>query len=733
MSESQIHEAINRSKYPVPNGDAAAEPASAAPAPEQGGPRSSGRPPYPYTPRGDVVDRYHGEAVPDPFRWLEDAASPQTAAWVAAQNELTESCLAAVPARAAIRARLGQTWNYPKFGVPFERGGRWFCSRNSGLQNQPVFYVMDAPDDEGRALIDPNALSADGTIAVGGISVSPDGARVAYATAASGSDWLTWRVRDVASGADFVETIEWSKTEVAEWAKDGSGFYYGALPAPGPGGEYRDAGGKRVFFHRPGTPRAEDEVIFDPAGEPLHPDFAVSTDGRYLILTLDHGIGPGGEIRVLDTGRKDAGWRVLVPDSDTLAEVVATRDDTFYMLTDHEAGRRRIVAVDLADPARAHWREVVPAADETLLEAHFFGGRLVCHYLRDACSRLRVYELDGTFARDIPLPDLVTLAGSAVRHELISGSPDGDIVHFEAVSFTASASLYRHDLRTGQTTLVRGPAAALDPDVYVTERVSVTSADGTALPMFLTRRRDLPRDGNAKVLLYGYGGVGASTTPGFHPAWALWVERGGLLAVASLRGGGEYGRAWHDAGKLARKQNVFDDFCACARWLAASGWSRARRIAINGGSNGGLLVGACLTQHPELFGAAVSDVGVLDMFRYHRFTVGWLWRTEYGDPEDPEQYRWLRGYSPLHNVRPASYPPTMLTTGDHDDRVVPAHSYKFAAALQAAQRADAPILLRVETEGGHGGGKPTAKAIAEAADRLTFYEYALDLPSRRPA
>jgi prolyl oligopeptidase len=752
MSESQSHETINRGKYAAPNASAApgrgsaggappapgaavtgeragaaagsastaiAEPPSSAPS------GSSARPPYPRTPRGDVVDRHHGEAVPDPYRWLEDAASPQTAAWVAAQNELTESCLAAVPAREEIRARLAETWNYPKLGVPFERGGLWFCSRNRGLQNQPVFYVMDAPDDEGRALIDPNALSADGTIAVGAISVSPDGSQVAYATASSGSDWLTWRVRDVASGDDFGEAIEWSKSEVADWAKDGSGFYYGALPSPGPGGEYRDAGGKRVFFHRPGTPAGEDEVIFDPAGEPMFPDFAVSTDGRYLILTLDRGIGPGGEVRVLDLARKDTGWRVLVPDGDTLAEVVATRDDTFFLLTDHEAGRRRIMAVGLANPARGHWREVVPAADDTLLEAHFFGGRLVCHYLRDGCSRLRVFELDGTFVRDIPVPDLVTLAGNAVRHELITGSPESDIVHFEVVSFTASASLYRHDLGTGQTTLVRGPAAALDPDAYVTERVSVTSADGTVLPMFLTRRRDLPRDGGARVLLYGYGGVGASTTPGFHPAWALWVERGGLLAVACLRGGGEYGRAWHDAGKLACKQNVFDDFCACARWLAGSGWSRPGRIAINGGSNGGLLVGACLTQHPELFGAAVSDVGVLDMLRYHRFTVGWLWKTEYGDPDDPEQYRWLRAYSPLHNVRPANYPPTMLTTGDHDDRVVPAHSYKFAAALQAAQRAGAPILLRVETGAGHGGGKPTVKAIAEAADRLTFYEYAL--------
>jgi prolyl oligopeptidase len=710
MPESQNHETINRGKYPA-----------------RPGPGGRARPRYPDTPAGHVVDRCHGEAVPDPYRWLEDAASPQTRAWVAAQNELTESCLAAVPVRDEIRARLAQTWNYPRIGVPFERGGRWFCSRNTGLQNQPVFYVMDTPCGDGRALIDPNQLAADGTIAVAAISVSPDGSRVAYATASSGSDWLTWRVRDVASGEDYGAAIEWSKSPDAEWAKDGSGFYYGALPAPGPGGEYQDAGGKRVLFHRPGTPPAGDEVIFDPAGEPLYPDFAVSTDGRYLILSLDRGIGPGGELRVLDLRRKDAGWRVLIPHGDSLAEVVATRDGTFYLLTDRDAGRRRIVAIDLADPAPERWREVVPEAGDTLLQAHFFGGRLVCHYLHDACSRLRVFELDGSFVRDIPVPDLVTLAGNAVRHELITGSPESDIVHFEVVSFTASASLYRHDLGTGDTTLLRGPAVTLDPDIYVTEQVSVTSADGTVLPMFLTRRRDLPRDGDARVLLHGYGGVGASTTPAFQPAWALWVERGGLLAVASLRGGGEYGRAWHDAGKLARKQNVFDDLCACARWLAGSGWSRARRIAINGGSNGGLVVGACLTQHPELFGAVVADVGVFDMLRYHLFTVGWLWKTEFGDPDDPGQYRWLRAYSPLHNVRPANYPPTMLTTGDHDDRVVPAHSFKFAAALQAAQRADAPILLRVETGAGHGGGKPTAKAIAEAADRLAFYEDALGL------
>jgi prolyl oligopeptidase len=682
---------------------------------------------YPRARRSDDVDHYHGEAVPDPYRWLEDSAGSETRSWAAAQNELTESLLASVPSREEIRRRLTAMWDYPRFGVPAERGGRWFQTRNPGLQNQPVLWVMDAPNAEGRVLIDPNMLAADGTVALTAICVSPDGSKVAYATSKSGSDWLTWHVRDVASAADIDDSLEWSKSPVAEWRKDSSGFYYGAMQPPQPGHEDQAANEKQILFHRVGTSQQDDEPVFVPGGAGLFAEVAVPADGRHLILSLKPGIGPGGEIRVLDLDDPDAGWRVLVPAGSALAVVVAARDETFYVLTDDAADRRRIVAIDPGRPGRAHWREVIPPSADTLLEAHFFGGRLVCHYLRDACSQLRVFELDGTFVRDIPLPAMTTLAGSQATHELIEGGPDRDIVHFEVVSFTESAGLWAHDLRAGTTTLVRAPAVSLDPREFVTERVRVTSADGTELPMFLTRRRDLTRSGDVPVLLYGYGGIGVSTTPSFSPAWAVWVERGGMLAVASLRGGGEYGRAWHEAGRRERKQNVFEDFCACARWLASSGWSRAARIAINGGSNGGLLVGACLTQHPELFGAAVADVGVLDMLRFHRFTVGWLWKTEYGDPEDPEQYRWLRRYSPLHQVRPDRYPPTLITTGDHDDRVVPGHSFKFAAALQAAQRAGAPILLRVEISAGHGAGKPTAKAMAEAADRLVFLDGALGI------
>ena len=688
---------------------------------------------YPQPAMTSQSDDYHGERIRDPYRGLEDADDPLTVAWYTAQNELTRGVLDAVPGRDAISSRLTELWDYPRYGVPFERGGRWFQTRNSGLQGQPVLEVSDTaawPAGGGRVLIDPNLLSADGTAAVAAISVSPDGSLVAYAISQSGSDWMTWQVRDVASGADLGEELKWSKSATAAWRGDSSGFYYAATtpPQPGSGGNTGDTE-KRVLFHRAGTQQRDDELVFAPGRAAVFPAIEVSTDGAHLILSLSRGIGPGAELRVRELDGPAADWQVLVPAGDAYAKVAAGLGGTFYLLTDAGADRRRIVAVDAARPAEQHWREVVPQAAQTLLQAHLFGGRLVCHYLRDACSLLRVFELDGSFVRDIPMPELSTLAGSPVEHEMIEGRPGSDLLHFEAVSFTRSASLWSHDLRTGQTALVRAAAVTLAAADYVTERASVTSADGTIVPVFLTRRRDLPRDGEAPVLLHGYGGVGVSVTPSFSPAWAAWLERGGLLAVASLRGGGEFGRRWHEDGRRQHKQNVFDDLCACARWLAASGWSRAARIGINGGSNGGLLVTACLTQHPELFGAVIADAALTDMLRFPRFTVAWLWMTEYGNPADPVEYRWLRGYSPLHHIRPACYPATMLATGDHDDRVVPGHSFKLCAALQQAQQGSAPVLLRVDTDAGHGGQKkPTAKAIAEAADKLAFLERALKFP-----
>lgn len=677
---------------------------------------------YPAAERSGAVEALHGVEVADPYRWLEDIGDPDAAAWVAAQNGLTAAVLARIGSRDLFSERLSRLWAHPAPGVPFQRGDRWFQARSANRAAQAdVLYVMDESGGQGRVLLDPSAMSADGSIAVAATSVSPDGSLLAYATSNAGSDRLTWRVREVESGRDLAGVLEWSTGHA--WRPDSSGFYYARVPAPPPGHD-RAQVSDAVFFHRAGRSQDCDELVLalDDSGQ--WPEIGISGDGGYLIVSLSRGLGSGEELRVLELARPERGWQALMPEGQHRYSVVGAEDGTFYLLTDDDADRCRIVAVDVADPGRDAWQDVVPEADETLMEAHFFGGRLVCHYLRDACSLLRVYRLDGTRERDIAMPAMSTLSGRIDCHDAIAGAARSDVVHFQAESCTAAPSLWRHDLATGETTEVCPSPVALGPG-YLTERVFVEVAGGTRVPLFLTRRCDLAPDGTARVLLYGYGGVGIAITPRFSPAWAAWVEQGGMLAVASLRGGGEYGRSWHEAGRLARKQQAFDDFCACARWLAESGWSSAERIAISGGSNGGLLVGACLTQHPELFGAAVANVGVFDMLRYHHFTCGWTWKTEYGDPGDPVHFNWLRGYSPLHNVRPASYPATLLTTGDRDDRVVPGHSLKFAAALQAAQTGSAPILLRVDAGAGHGHGKPAGKAIAEAADCLAFIDAAL--------
>ena len=683
---------------------------------------------YPAPEISDQKDNFHGVVIADPYRLLEDLARPQTVAWVAAQNELTQQLLADLPGRPAIESRLAEIWGRSSAGVPFERGGRWFQRRKLPGAQQEAWHAGESAESCDRVLLDPAEFAADGSVAVAGASVSPDGLALAYALSEDGSDWLTWRVRDVATAADLAEQVRWSKNENAQWHPDSSGFFYTRLAAPLPGHELTGTDrGSRVCFHRTGSSQQDDAEVLAPADDALWPEIALSTDGCYLIVSLSRGLGSGDEVRILDLARPGDGFRVLLPASSAEHAVVAAQDGVFYVLTDDAADRRRIIAVPAAEPAPENWRDVVPESPDTLLEAHHFGGRLVCHYLRDACSLLRVLELDGSPAGEIDVSALSTLSGSAVRHEAIEGSAGSDIVLFETESFTQSRSLWRHDLDSGQTSLVRAPEVTLPTADYLTERVFVRSPDGTRVPLFLTRRRELPRDGAAPVLLYGYGGVGASETPAFKPDWATWVERGGMLARASLRGGGEYGRSWYRDGRLERKQNVFDDFCACLRWLVSSGWSRPSRIAITGGSNGGLLVGACLTQHPELFGAAVASVGVFDMLRFHLFTAGRMWKTEYGDPDNAEEFGWLRAYSPLHNVRPGRYPATLLTTGDHDDRVVPGHTLKFGAALQAAQTGTAPILIRVGTGAGHGHGKPTSAAVAEQADCLAFLQAALGI------
>jgi prolyl oligopeptidase len=693
---------------------------------------------YPVTPaRPDVGDDYHGELVADPYRWLEDTDAPETRAWIDAQNTLTSRWLDSVPTRGDIRRRMTELWDYPKHGAPFERGGQWFQWRQDGLANQPVLYAMPGPDADGTVLLDPNQLAADGTVAVTDAVASHDGTLLAYAASAAGSDWRTWRVRRVATGEDLPDELGWSKFTSLAWRHDGTGFYYGRLDPPVQGEQYLAANRLvRIVFHRLGDEQAADALVWSAPDEPdWLPEVQVSDDGRYLVLSISRGTGWENQVHVLDLAEPAAGpgpasepaaaFRPLVGDFASIATVVGNDGDTFFLVTDHEAPRLRVVAASLAEPDRSAWRELVGEAEDTLLDARYYGGRFVCHRLHDAQSRLSVHDPAGGTPVDLQVPP-----GRYVGE--LTGRPGSALVHLATAGFTDSGSIYRHDLASGATTLVRAAGARVDPEAFVTEQVFVPSADGTRVPVFLVRRRDVEPTGDVATMLYGYGGFNHPMTPGFTVAHAVWVERGGLLAVACLRGGGEYGRPWHDAGRLAHKQNVFDDFCACARWLAGSGWTRPDRIGIIGRSNGGLLVGACLTQHPELFGAAVPEVGVLDMLRFHRFTIGWAWTSDYGNPDDPEQYRWIRAYSPLHNIRNAgTYPPTLLTTGDHDDRVVPGHSFKFAAALQAAQAGDAPVLIRIDTSAGHGMGKPTAKVIEERADVLAFLEQALGVAAER--
>jgi prolyl oligopeptidase len=674
----------------------------------------------PVTEQGDVVEDYHGEGVADPYRWLEETDAPATRAWIEAQNAVTERLLRSVSDREAIRRRLRELTDYPRFGVPFERGGRWFQLRNPGLAPQAALFTMEAPDAVGRVLLDPNLLAADGTVSVPAVSPSDDGSLLAFASSSAGSDWQTWRVRDVASGSDLVDVVPWSKFSAASWRPDGSGFYYGGLPAPDPGAEYLgQSRGAEVRFHRLGTPAEDDVTVFSAPDEPEWlPHGEVSHDGRYLVITISRGTRREHRILVLDLADEAASPAALIDDFGTRAEVVTNVGSTFYLRTDLDAERHRIVAVDLARPERSAWREVVAEERRTLISARHVGQYLLCHKLDDARSALVRYDLDGGNETEIELTEMSAIVG-------LEGRPEAPFCHLAVSSFTQSGAVLSVDLAQATTTVLVASTARIDPATLLTEQISTTSADGTEIKMFCTHRRDVAPTGEVPTLLYGYGGFDIPVVPAFSPMTALFVERGGLYVSANLRGGGEYGSSWHDAGRLERKQNVFDDFAACARWCVSSGWTRRERLGITGRSNGGLLVGAALTQHPELYGAAVPEVGVLDLLRFHRFTIGWAWVSDYGNPDDAADYAVLRRYSPLHNIqRGTHYPPTLVTTGDHDDRVVPGHSFKFAAALQAAQGGPAPIVIRVDTSAGHGMGKPTGKVIEERADVLTFLEWA---------
>lgn len=685
---------------------------------------------YPPTARGDVVDHAFGNAIPDPYRWLEADVRGDAGvrAWVDAQAATTQAYLATLPDRDAIRATLTSLWNFERESVPAKRGGRYFYTHNSGLQNQSPLYVRDGAGAAPRLLLDPNRWSKDGATALAEWLPSHDGTKLIYTVQDGGSDWRTIRLLDVVTGRTLGDEIPWAKIADPVWNKDSSGFFYGRFPAPGPGKAYQDLNlHHRIFFHRIGTPVSQDREIF---ATPDHPDWihtlAASDDGRWLIVFSAHGI-LRYQVTLIDMSRPDAKPRTLVAGLDNDWQFAGASDGKLFFLTDRGAGRRRIVAFD-PDGAKPTMREIVAETRFPLQAAYVAGGRLVAHYLVDAKSEARLFDLGGKPLGTIPLPGMGTITDFKGR----SGDPEAFL---SLASFNHPDIVYRLDIAARRADILFRPKLAFDPGDYITEQRFYPSRDGTRIPMFLTYRKGSDLRRGASTLLYAYGGFAIPRTPEFRPEILAWIALGGVYAQASIRGGGEYGEPWHDAGRRERKQNVFDDFIAAGEYLIASGVTTHQRLAIRGGSNGGLLIGAVVNQRPDLFAVAIARVGVMDMLRFDRFTAGQYWVDEYGHPDRAADWKVLRAYSPYHNIRGGvDYPAVMAITADTDDRVVPGHSFKYIAALQHADAGPRPHLIRVETRAGHGAGKPTDKAIAEAADELSFAAKwsGLKVEERRP-
>jgi prolyl oligopeptidase len=677
---------------------------------------------YPAARKAPQVDTYHGDKVADPYRWLEDPDSAESQTWIEAENKLTQSYLQAIPQREGIRKRLTELWNferYPpqalqKFAGAFQTGGRYFVFKNDGLQNQDVLYVLDSLKDQGRVVIDPNALTKDGTAALTSVSVSPNGKLIAYSVAQSGSDWTEWRIREIDSGKDRADVIRWTKFSGAEWTPDSAGFYYVRFPEPEDKAALTAPNYfPKIYHHRLGSEQSADKLIYD---RPDKKDWrfwpVITDDGRYLVMSVES--GDFGKNMLFYQDLKAGKTVELIPVLEDIFDFLGNEGATFYFRTTSGARKGRVIAIDTTRPERKNWREVVPERPETIAGAVMADGKLVVSYLRDARSEAKVYSVAGKFLHDVKLPGIGSVEWSPARGN------DTELF-FSFVSYTTPTAVYRYDLKSGAVEPFRRSQVKFDPSLYETKQVFYKSKDGTRIPMFITSRKGLKQDGKNPTLLYGYGGFNVALTPAFSPAFLGWMEMGGIYAVANLRGGSEYGEEWHLAGTKDRKQNVFDDFIAAAEYLIAEHYTSTPKLAIFGGSNGGLLVGATLNQRPDLFGAAMPAVGVMDMLRFHKFTVGAGWVGDYGSPDKPEEYKALRAYSPVHNIRPGTkYPPVLITTADHDDRVVPGHSFKYAAAMQAAQEGNAPILIRIDTKAGHGAGKPTTKTIDEYADRWAF-------------
>lgn len=685
---------------------------------------------YPATAKGDVVDEYHGTKVADPYRWLEEY-SDQTKSWIDAQNQVTSAYLAAIPQRDAIARRLTELWNFERFSIPSKEGGRYFYSRNNGLQNQSVLLTAQSLGDEPRVLLDPNTMSKDGTVALSGTVPSKCGKFLAYGVADAGSDWNTWRVIEIDSGKPVGEPLKWIKFGGATWTADSSGFFYSRYDEP-QGDKLKAINeNQKIFYHKLGTPQSQDVLVYARPDKPKWYLFSgVTDDGKYLVIYAQGPESINNAVFYKDLSAPDAPVVELLNQFDARYSVIDNDGPVFYVQTDKDAPKGRVVAIDLREAkggVLTAAREVIPQQKEAVQGVSYVGGVLFAEYLRDAQSVVRRFSTEGKDLGDVKLPGIGSVGG-------FGGKKTDTETFYSFTNYSTPASIYRYDIKTGQSTVFRQPKVAFNPDDYATEQVFFTSKDGTRVPMFVTSRKGLKRDGSNPTLLYGYGGFNISLTPGFSPATLQWLEMGGVYAVANIRGGGEYGTEWHKAGTQLSKQNVFDDFIAAAEYLVDKRYTQPARLAIQGGSNGGLLVGAAITQRPDLFGAALPAVGVMDMLRFHKFTVGQGWIPDYGSSDDPAQFKALLAYSPLHNLKPGvCYPPTLVTTADHDDRVYPAHSFKFAAALQDAQGCANPTLIRIETRAGHGAGKPTGKRIEEAADVWAFLVKTLGMSPTIPA
>ena len=672
---------------------------------------------YPETRKSHHVDNYHGFEVPDPYRWLENDNSEETKAWVKAQNKVTYAYLSRIPFRDKLEERLTEVWNYPKMSPPVKRQGLYFYSYNSGLQNQSVIYKMNSLEEEGQVFLDPNQLSEDGTVALSAFAISHDARYAGYGISRAGSDWQEFYVRDIESGKDLDDQIKWIKFSGISWYRDG--FFYSRYPKPGKGDQLTaENENNKVFYHKVGTAQSEDMLVYE---DPEHPQRSfsveVSDDEKYAVITAREST-TGNAFGFKKVEGDTFTW--LIEKFDHNFRAIGNHDDLLFVLTDFEAPRYQLIGIDLNNPARENWKVILPEQKEVLQNCSFMGGRLIAQYMQDAHDAVRVYDTEGTFLHRIELSGIGSVGG-------FTGDKEEEITFYTFESFDVPPVIYKYDIRENRSEVFYESEVDFKQNMYETNQVFYKSKDGTTVPMFIVHKKGIELNGDHPTLLSGYGGFNVSRTPGFSAAHAVWLEQGGIYALANIRGGGEYGEEWHQAGIVFNKQNVFDDFIAAAEYLIDKKYTSQDRLGIQGGSNGGLLIGAVINQRPELFAAALPAVGVMDMLRFHKFTIGRYWIADYGSSDDPKQFRYIYEYSPLHNIdSDKDYPAVMVTTADHDDRVVPAHSFKYIATLQERYQGDEPVIIRIETDAGHGGGKPTSKYIEEVRDEYAFLWYNMD-------